>query len=167
MTTNGEQVIHSNDTTRFWQIVQNSHTTSPIKQIFHHTTETRNENKIFNNDDVGCMNQWKHVDTTADFISVSNKTGSMSSLSHEKAEIAVLIPQLFQLKKSFALIMNSHTQEKLHSFSLKNYPFGKVKERGGGLEQYLKSEKQLIIKELAFQWPSKQNSCVSTWYKSF
>jgi len=46
------------------------------------------------------------------FISVSDKTGSMSLLFHEKAEIAVLVPQLFQLKNSFALIMNSHTQEK-------------------------------------------------------
>jgi len=105
----------------------------------------------------------KHVDTTVDFISVSNKTGSMSSLSHEKAEIAVVIPQLFQLKK-FICSDNelTYTGKIAQSSSLKNYPFRKVKGRGGGLEQYLKSENQLIIKELAFQWPSKQNSCVST-----
>ena len=55
--------------------------------------------EILNNDYTGCDNQRKHVDTTADYISVSDKTGSMSSLSHEKAEIAVMIPQLFQLKE--------------------------------------------------------------------
>jgi len=164
MTTNGEQVSHSNNTSTNEQIVHHSNTTSPIKQIFHHTSESTNDiNRILNNDDAGCGKQRKHVDTTVDFISVSDKAGSMS-LSHEKVEIAVLILQLFQLKNSFALIMNSHTQEKLHSSSLKNYPFGKVKGRGGGL-QYLKSENQFIIKEsLHFNGDQTEFMCKYIWY---
>jgi len=99
MTTDGEQVRHSNNTTTIGRKIHDNNTTSPNEQIIHHTADNTNENEILNNDDVGCTNQRKHMETTADIISVSNKTGSMSSLSHEKAEIAVMIPQLFQLKK--------------------------------------------------------------------
>ncbi len=80
----------------------------------HHTSDSTKSNGILNNDDAGCSNQIKHVGgscTTADFISVSGKTWSMSLLSYEKEKIADLVPQLFQLKNSFALMMNSPTQE--------------------------------------------------------
>ena len=68
MTTDGEQVSHSNDTSTMKQIVHHSNTTSPIKQIVHHTSESTKENGILNNNDAGCDNQWKHMGTTVDFI---------------------------------------------------------------------------------------------------
>jgi len=77
-------------------------TTLPFKQTVYHTSDSTKLNGILNNGDTGCSNQRNHVSdscTTADFISVIDKTASMSLLSHEKAEIAVLVPQLFQLKK--------------------------------------------------------------------
>ena len=159
MTTDGEQVRHSNNTTTIGQIDHNNNTTSPSKQIFHHTADNTNENEILNNDDVGCANQQKYVDTTADVISVSNKAGIMSSLSHEKAEIAVLIPQLFQLKKFICSDNELTYTGKIAQFFFKKLSIQESEREGWRVAAVSKVRKSI---DNAFQWQSKQNSCVST-----
>jgi len=52
--------------------------------------------------------------------------------------------QLSNSKDSFAPIMNSHAQEILHNISIKHCLLLTLKERGGRLDLYQKSENQLI-----------------------
>jgi len=70
MTTDAEQLSHSNNTSTIKQIVHHSNTTSPIKQIVHHTSESTNINGILNNDDTGCdnKNMWIQQQTTFQLV---------------------------------------------------------------------------------------------------
>jgi len=94
--------------------VSSNNRTSQSGCIAHHPLAGPKLTDVLNNDDTGSISQMSHVGNScmmADFISVSNKIVSMLSLSQEKAKIVVLVPQLFQLKKILALIVNSLAQE--------------------------------------------------------
>jgi len=71
--------------------VSSNNSTSQSAQIVHHPSIGQELNEVLNNDNTGSISKTNNVGDShmmGDFISVSNKTGSMSSLSHEKSKIA-------------------------------------------------------------------------------
>jgi len=67
-------------------------------------------------------------------ISVSECTGSISSLSDDKMAISLHIGNLFHQKQSFALKTNSFSMEKLPNSFTKNYLFQNGLRKTGGQE---------------------------------
>jgi len=84
--------------------------TLPLSNMGSNPPGKQRTNETINHNNTGTTRQNNLITESGgvtDFISITDRTESMSLISHEKAEIAFHVPELFCLKNSFVQILNS------------------------------------------------------------
>jgi len=104
---NGIQTIQNTDSENQMDIhtkeqVSCNNKTLPLSNMVSNPSDKQRTNEMINHNNTGTMRQNNSITESGgvtDFISVTDRTESMSLISQEKAEIAVNISELFHLKK--------------------------------------------------------------------
>jgi len=87
-----------------------NNTTLPSSNMISTPSNKQMTNEMINHNNTGTTRQKGSITESGavtDYISVTDRTESMSSITQEKAEIAAHVPELFCLKNSFVWIQNS------------------------------------------------------------